>query len=292
MFQRVISTLKKRELFTPTLFVLALLIILSLIIILGQFFHQSLQDEMAGQFNQQQLLLAREVAMNIDSFIDHSFKDILLISRMPEFQMSNHGGGYSRVVDAVNLNMQNEALVTVSVLDKRGFIIYDSAFSKRLGKDLSKTDYFQKARLLPKNEKLITDLLTAPDPKPEAKQFIIATPIYQQLSGSAVSDFRGVVLAVFSLEGITHKYIEPIKSGTRGYAWMMDSAGTLLFHPKQPQMVGKNLYQTDRSCFECHRSFDTEKKMIEGTTEMFGSYEAPGGENKLAAYYKFPVARR
>jgi PAS domain S-box-containing protein len=73
---------------------------------------------------------------------------------------------------------------------------------------------------------------------------------------------------------------------------MMDGAGTLLYHPTQPQMVGKNLYSTDASCFQCHRSFDTEKRMIEGGAETFGSYEAPGGENKLAAFYRIPVGTR
>jgi PAS domain S-box-containing protein len=130
------------------------------------------------------------------------------------------------------------------------------------------------------------------DQKPESKQFIIATPIYQQLRNSQSFDFNGVVLAVLSIDGITEKYLAPIKSGTRGYAWMMDSNGTLLYHPNQPQMVGKNLYHTDRSCFTCHRSFDTEKKMIEGKSETFGQYEAPGGENKLAAFYRIPIGSK
>jgi signal transduction histidine kinase len=32
--------------------------------------------------------------------------------------------------------------------------------------------------------------------------------------------------------------------------------------------------------------------MIESTTETFGYYEAPGGENKLAAFYKFPMGKK
>ncbi len=292
MFQSLIRTLKQKGLFTPALFILALLVVLSLIIILGQFFHQSLQEEMAGQFNKQQLLLAREVAMNIESFVDHAYKDIRVISRMPEIQKIDQSSQCRPVAEAINFNIQNEALVTIRVLDKRGIVVYDSASPGREGVNLSKTDYFRKARLLPRNEKLITDLLPGPDQKPESKQFIIATPIYQQHPNRAVPDFSGIVLAVLSLDGITQKYIAPIKSGTRGYAWMMDSDGTLLYHPNQPRMVGKNLYHTDRSCFQCHKSFDTEKKMIEGTAETFGSYEAPGGENKLAAYYKFPVSRK
>jgi PAS domain S-box-containing protein len=291
MLQRIIRALKQKDLLSPTGFVLALLVVLSLIIILGQFFHQSLQEEMANQFNKQQLLLAREVAMNIESFLDHAYKDILVISRMPEVQKLDANSSCRPVAEAINFNIQNEVLVTIRVLDRHGIVVYDSASPGREGANLSKADYFRQSRYLPKNEKLITDLIPSPDAGSDSKQFIIATPIYQQF-GSAVPNFSGIVLAVLSLDGITQKYIEPIKSGSRGYAWMMDSEGTLLYHPKQPQMVGKNLFRTDPSCFQCHKSFDTEKRMIEGTTETFGSYEAPGGENKLAAYYKFPIARK
>ena len=247
MFHRILRTLKQKDLLTPTGFVLALLVVLSLIIILGQFFHQPLQEEMAGQFNKQQLLLAREVSMNIESFIDHAYKDILVISRMPEVQKLDANSSCRPVAEAINFNIQNEVLVTIRVLDKHGIVVYDSAYPGREGVNLSQADYFQKARVLPKNEKLITDLLPSPDQKSDSKQFIIATPIYQQQLSARASVFSGVVLAVLSLDGVTQKYIAPIKSGTRGYAWMMDSDGTLLYHPKQPQMVGKNLYRTDPS---------------------------------------------
>jgi PAS domain S-box-containing protein len=292
MFHRFILTLKQKDLYTPTTLILALLVVLSLIIILGQFFHQSLQEEMAGQFNQQQLLLAREVAINIESVIDHVYRDLHVISKLPEINKIQESPRCRSVAEAINFNMQSEVVETIKVLSRKGVVLYDSAFPGREGVNLSPTEYFQKARLLPRNEKLITDLFPGPDNRPDSKQFIVATPIYHRSSESSPPEFDGAVLAVLSLDGITRKYLSPIKSGERGYAWMMDSEGNLLYHPKQPQMVGKNLYQTDPSCFACHRSFDTEKKMIEGTAETFGYYEAPGGENKLAAFYKFTVARK
>jgi PAS domain S-box-containing protein len=292
MFQSLIRTLKQKELLTPAVIILTLLVVLSLIIILGQFFHQSLQEEMAGQFNKQQLLLAREVAMNIESSIDHVYRDIHIIARLPDVRNIHKNSGVRTMVEAINFKIQNEMLVTIRVLDRNGIVLYDSSYPGREGADLFKTDYFQKARLLPRNEKLITDLLPAPNGDSDSKQFIVATAIYPRRTEQRTPEFRGVVLAVLSLDGITQKYLSPIKSGMRGYAWMMDSEGTLLFHPTQPQMVGKNLYHSDRSCFQCHKSFDTEKKMIEGTTENFGYYEAPGGENKLAAFYKFPIAKK
>jgi PAS domain S-box-containing protein len=292
MFQRFISTLKQKELLSPTGLVLVLIIVLSLIIILGQFFHQSLQTEMARQFNKQQLLLAREVAMNIESVTDHVYKTIRAISQLPQIDRIDKNRRIHSAVESITHSLQNEALVTIRVLNRHGIILYDSAYPEREGEDLSKTVYFKRARVLPKDEKLITDLLEIHKTGEDTKEFIIAVPIYQTRENQSVREFSGIVLAALSMDGLTSRFLAPIKSGKRGYAWMMDSDGTLLYHPTQPQMVGKNLYHTDKTCFKCHRSFDTEKKMIEGKQETFGYYVAPGGENKLAAFYKLPILQK
>src|SRR5574341_1796314 len=116
MFRQLIGSLKQKKLITPTVFVFALLVVLSLIILLGQFFHQSLQEEMAEQFNKQQLLLAREVAVNIEGFIDHVYKDIHVISQLPEIQRIHESPRCRTVAEAINFNIQNEMLVTIRVL--------------------------------------------------------------------------------------------------------------------------------------------------------------------------------
>ncbi|MFZ2198826.1 MAG: ATP-binding protein, partial [Thermodesulfovibrionales bacterium] len=83
---------------------------------------------------------------------------------------------------------------------------------------------------------------------------------------------------------MARSFLGPLKSGSRGYAWMMDEKGDLLFHPTQPDMVGRNLYKTDSSCFKCHKTFDVEKKIIEGKGDNFGRYVAPTGEDKVLAF--------
>lgn len=283
---------KQRKQLLPILFILALLFVLSLIIILGQFFHQTLQDEMAEQFNKQQLMLAREIAINIESFVDRLYKDIHTIAQLPEIHRIHQSPRCRVVAEAITSQLQSDVPVAIQVLTKSGRILYDNSAPEKEGMDLSGTAFFKKARLLHKNDKLITDLLDAPGEGAGSKEFIVATPIYQRLRNPLADEFNGVVLAVVSMDGITQKYLSPIKSGTRGYAWMMDSAGTLLYHHNRPEMVGKNLYHTDQTCFHCHRSFDTEKKMIEGKAETFGSYHAPGGENKLLAFYRITLATK
>ncbi len=249
MFQRIIRSLRQKELLASTGFIFALIVVLSVIIILGQFFHQSLQEEMADQFNAQQLLLSRQVAMNIESLIDHVYKNIRIIAQLPDIDRVHLSQQSRSAVESINFSLRNEALVTIRILDREGIVRYDSAYPGRERVDLSKTDYFKKTRVLPKNEKLVTDLLDIHSPGEDTKEFIVAVPIYRQTKNQAAPEFNGAVLAVLSMEGITERYLAPVKSGTRGYAWMMDSDGTLLYHPMQPQMVGKNLYRTEQVLF-------------------------------------------
>ena len=294
MFQRIIRSLRQKDLLVSAGVIFALIVVLSVIIILGQFFHQSLQEEMANEFNKQQLLLSRQVAMNIESMIDHVYKSIRVISQLPDIDRVHLSPQSRNVVESITMSLRNEALVTMRVLDRNGIILYDSSYPGRERVDLSNTDYFKKARTLPKNEKLVTDLLEIHTGE-DTKEFIVAVPLYRQIKKTYPPEFNGVVLAVLSMDGVTQRYLSSIKSGSRGYAWMMDSDGTLLYHPTQPQMVGRNLNEPDsvcgsnQTCFTCHRTFDAEKKMIEGKMDTFGQYEAPGGENKLAAFYKMPI---
>ena len=288
----ILRNLRNREVLTPLVVILAFLFILSLIIIIGQIFHQTLRNEMADQFNKQQLLLAQQVAINVESFLEHVYKDISVISQLPDITQVVRNSQARAVVKGIHYHIESDILVALRVLDRSGTILYDSGYPGREGGSLADTKYFNRAKTLRANEHLVTDLMSIISERPDAKQFIIAVPIYQKAAGSQDAQFNGVVLAVLSVDGLTQKYLLPVKSGTRGYAWMMDSDGTLLYHPTQPQMLGKNLFHTDQSCFQCHRSFNAEKQMVEGKAESFGYYVAPGGENKLAAYYKFPVGVR
>jgi PAS domain S-box-containing protein len=288
----VFASLRKRGLLTPAGVVIGFLIILSLIILLSQFFHQSLQNEMADQFNRQQLLLAQQIAINIQGFLDHVYNDINVISRLPDISQKAPGAASRSVIESIHFHLESDIVLSVRILDGKGILLYDSADPRREGSDLSGRDYFQKVRSLPRSEKMIAELRESAPNGQTSKQIVMAVPIYRRPTSDAGPSFNGVVLAMLSLDGITEKYLASVKSGARGYAWMMDSSGTLLYHPTQPQMVGKNLYHSNTTCFQCHRSFDMEKRMIEGEMETYGYYVAPGGENKLAAYYRLSVGSK
>ena len=94
----------------------------------------------------------------------------------------------------------------------------------------------------------------------------------------------GVVAVRLDIQDIAEAHLGPMKSGAKSYAWIMDGLGNLLFHPEQPEMAGRNLYQADASCFGCHKTFDLEKKIIEGKGDDFGRHVAPSGEDKIVSF--------
>src|SRR5512135_1852318 len=121
---RFLRTLREQGLLTPASVVFGFLVILSLIIILGQFFHQTLQTEMADQFNKQQLLLAEQIAINVDGFLDHVYKDISVISRLPDLERLSASPNSRAVIEGIHFHLESDILVTIRVLNRNGRIIY------------------------------------------------------------------------------------------------------------------------------------------------------------------------
>jgi len=75
----------------------------------------------------------------------------------------------------------------------------------------------------------------------------------------------------------------------KGYAWLMDGDGNLLYHPTQTAMIGNNLYNAQKECFQCHRTFELEKRVLQAPDVEFGRYIAPDKEDKVLAFSKVAI---
>jgi len=75
----------------------------------------------------------------------------------------------------------------------------------------------------------------------------------------------------------------------KGYAWLMDGDGNLLYHPTQTAMIGNNLNNAQKECFQCHRSFELEKQVLEDPNVEYGRYVAPNKEDKVLAFSKVAI---
>jgi len=233
---------------------------------LNIFYQQSLKMEMAEQFNNQQLLLAKAEALRIESYLNVVKEDML---------------HFVQVAATINIPQESDfRLITDSVCRhigdiKRRVVFLDTEGKIRFTRGtmaIQETDdriFHSAIRWGHQRESRIYH---------DTTRIYFTSPIYR--SGS----LAGALAIFLDIQDISRMFLSPLKSGSRGYAWMMDDKGDLLYHPTQADMVGKNLYKTDTSCFKCHRSFDVEKKIIEGSGDFSGRYIAPTGEDKILAF--------
>ncbi|HAM52587.1 MAG TPA: hypothetical protein DCP92_18510 [Nitrospiraceae bacterium] len=243
-----------------------LVIIISSLIALNVSFHRTLQLEMAEQFNHQQLLLAKTEASNIQSYLNVVREDVLHVAQIAAVINVSKEGDFRLLTDAVCRHIA-DVKRRIVFLDDQGNIRFTRGTMPV--EELDDRHFFDAVKRGCQGDVLIQQ---------GTRRIYLTAPVCH--SNSLV----GALVVFIDLQDIAKIFLGPIRSGSRGYAWMMDEKGNLLYHPTQPDMVGRNLYKTDSSCFKCHKTFDAEKKIIEGRADYYGRQLAPFGEDKILAF--------
>jgi signal transduction histidine kinase len=94
---------------------------------------------------------------------------------------------------------------------------------------------------------------------------------------------KGYVGFIVSFDSLVHKYIVPLKLGEKDFAWILDGAGRLIYHPTHKDMLLRSINGTSASCIKCHNSFDVQERMIKGGAS-FGEYTIGNESTKIMAY--------
>ncbi len=245
-------------------------IVLSLMT-LSVFFQRTLQMEMAEQFNKQQLLLANAKASGIQDYLHGVRDEMLHIAQSVSLFQVRKDADFRFITSDV---FKDNALVKkrIEFLDRRGEVLFTRGNVHAEGPD-EKNIIKRAAGLCPGDVLIHQDM----------KMLSMVAPVCR------LDSFTGAVMITMDIQDIAKTFLGSLRSGSRENAWMMDEKGNLLYHPTQPNMVGRNLHKTDSSCFKCHKTFDVEKKIIEGrgdycSGDYYGRYVAPTGEDKILAY--------
>ena len=245
-------------------------IILSLIT-LSIFFERTLQREMAEQFNKQQLLLANAQASNIQDYLGRMKEEMLHIAQSVSLLNIRKDADLKFITEGV---VKDSSIIKkqVAFLDRRGEILFSRGNAHAEGPDAKKI--IERAKGLCPGDVLIQQ---------DTKMLTMVAPVCR------LDSFTGAVMITMYIQDIAKTFLGSSKSEAQEHAWVMDEKGSLLYHPAQPDMIGKNLHKTDASCFQCHKSFEVEKKIIEGrgdycSGDYYGRYISPTGEDKILAY--------
>lgn len=221
------------------------------VLILAWMSYVKVKDVATANFNQQQLVLAKNAATQIENRIHILKRELSLLSLSPSVQY-HEKIFMSKRMDITYSSVKDEGVVEIRYVEneKVTHTINRSGYSTNYTytDDVSHLGWAQDIRN--KGIVLIKDVSKIP-PLVEKEGNVslvmkMVLPVWQvsvdETHPVAGNKFSGVMIFIIDATTLVKKIIKDIRSGGTGYAWVIDESGTFLFHPEK-EFVGKNAFE-------------------------------------------------
>ena len=194
--------------------------------------YDAVQREAINDLNRQQLTHARLAARGIETFFGDQFNALQLLATTPEIvDLSSRG---ERLIDDY-YRIQADKIRIVSRIDANGRIQYAAPYDRKyVGGDISGMRHFQELKRTGKP--FVSDVATL---LRGFRSVTIQVPVLRD------GRFDGAVSLAVSFEHLAKVFLENIRLGKTGYAWMISRDGTELYCPV-PGHIGQNVSETSK----------------------------------------------
>ncbi|MFA5909825.1 MAG: ATP-binding protein [Vicinamibacterales bacterium] len=260
--------------------------------LLAFYLQQDVKSQVIAQFNASQLLIARQAARQIESYLDARTFDIRRLFSLSSMRDLDVKAMPADVQATFGL-LKAAYVQDISILDELGRVAYSTTGgatgSPRIGADV------QAWAREPVNKGAVRVVVETPGNRgvpatePGAMGLFLAAPFYREAdaaggSGSGAT-FAGLLVLTVDLQGLVEGSLggSPAIGHQPSRIWVMDDGGTLLLQSEHPQMVAQNIRDTSEDCRQCHVSFDYAQNMLAtkmGTSE----YQIEAQDSRVAAF--------
>ncbi len=203
-------------------------LIIGILVAMGLYGYSSAEKAMADQFNQQQLVLARQAAQGMESYLGNLRQTLPLLTRIPEIRNPKKGRTEGREEEVLKVlgEQLGGAVDFLFQVDERGELI-SSYPAKTLegiaGKAFDFGPYFREARTTGKPSLVHVGPWAEDKNQPSRFGFLLfLSPVFR---GSEPAGFLG---AGIDFKKIYDRFVHPIRSGTQGASWMIDQEGKII----------------------------------------------------------------
>jgi PAS domain S-box-containing protein len=234
-------------------------------------FYSEAKKTAIRKLNEEQMLHAKQAARGIEEFFTTWNGVLTSFSRMDEIIAVDADG--KKDMDFF-YEAHKEQLRAITRLDEKGTILYTAPSSHVIGINISHQRHMRK--ILNYHTPVVSDVFKTVQ---GFDAVAVHVPVFKG------SDFKGTIAFVVNFENLAKRYLDVIKIGETGYAWVVSRDGTVLYSPI-PGFTGK-------SVFENYKDFPSiiamAEDMLKGnqgiTTYTFGRV----GESKGASVRKHAV---
>jgi len=270
------------------------------VFILGLMSSRKVKEIVTEDFNEQQLLLARHVASQIENSLETLRRELVLLSLSPSIQYSEAASMRNRVENSFS-SIKHEGTLEIRYIEnKRRQVLHILEQHKCSAEDPTSDDlaFLEWAR--DEGNKGIIRLTEVSEMSfqgaPAKPIMRMAIPVWEvSVDDShpvALNKLSGVLVFVVDAAKLIHNITRGIRSGKTGYSWVIDKNGTFLSH-QETAFIGQNAFEArkgKKSTISFTRINEIQKeKMLkgeEGTSwYVSGWHRGVEGEiKKLIAY--------
>jgi len=241
----------------------------------------------------QQLQMAKVVAEGINYFMEHLVKDMILLT-----ENSKIGDSKDLLlkdfIDHYKANLDKTIITSILISDSSSKIIYYTGKQppEWVKNKLREMQTLFSARSF-EGEFIASEIL--PDDfnsTNSERSFLIVLPIISAERNHffKVKSFVGFLV---NFDSLIEHFVLPLELSSNDFVWILDGNGRLIYHPKHEEMLFNSIYDEDKECLSCHKSFDNQKKMLDSTTPSFGEHWVIDDEpSKIFAYVPINIGNQ
>ncbi len=228
-----------------------MLLLFGVILLLGWLYSQKVKEIVTRDFNEQQLVLARHAAQQVESSLNMLKRELQLLGNSPSVQYMETAF-MARRMGITFSSVKDEGVEEIRFIEsnKKTHVVNSSGYHTiyTSSKDLSYLEWARNKKI--RNNIVIKDIsLITPLVKKDTGASLVmkmVLPIWQvsvdESHPLATNNFSGVLIFTVDATSLVKVITKDIRSGKTGYAWVIDNKGNFLYHPES-EFIGKNAFE-------------------------------------------------
>lgn len=226
------------------------MVLLAVAFILGILSLKRTQEIVSDDFQQQQLILAKTTARQIEDGLGFLRRELRILGYSPAIQYLEDVAWSNRMQVSFD-ELSKMGVVVIERIDFTGDLADKAYVFDAGGPRVRQEDFRQAPEVVwardPANRKKVYQgpIVLQPNGDHKTPFMIMATPVYEESVDEshpqATGNLDGVLLFKIDLAQFTGHYCANIRSGRTGYCWVMDNQGTFLYHPER-EFIGEDAF--------------------------------------------------
>jgi len=243
-------------------------------------------QETKAKHQVQQIALAKAASTGLDYWLRHFEEEMKILSSLPAIQYFDlDNAKYNLDYFFQHIKHQGVENIVIYTRDGRAAVSSSDVFADWMQQavkerllDFSAADSFSN---------WYSDVQPLGGKKPKKMCFIALTPVRQYYKDSRYASpsgqFVGAVCYLINFDWLVQQHVAPLEITDLDFIWLIDEKGRLLYHSHHPEMQKRSLFDSTKTCTQCHSNFIAQREILKSGSGI-KEYRVGAEPVRLMAY--------